>query len=258
MPTLAGLRRRGVPAAAIRDFCDRIGVTKQDNLIEMELLDFCIRRQLESSAPRGMAVRDPLPVTITNYPDANGERLTAAWHPQQPELGERELHFGPELFIERSDFEESPPPKYKRLSPGELVRLRYGYIIRCDEVLKDADGEVIGLRCSYVPESRSGSDTSGLKPKGVVHWVSASAGVGAELRDYGRLFTTAAPDRADLAAALNPDSLTRHQAVVEPAVVNSDLRRFQFERLGYYARDSVDEGAYNRVVSLRDSYKPSS
>jgi glutaminyl-tRNA synthetase len=151
-----------------------VGVTKQDNLVEMSLLEFCIRQDLEDTAPRGMAVLDPLLVTLTNYA-GEGERLEAPWHPQQPELGSRELPFGRSLYIERDDFAEVPPKQYKRLSPGELVRLRYGYIIRCDEVVKDSAGSVVELRCSYVPESRSGADTSGLKPRGVIHWVDADA-----------------------------------------------------------------------------------
>ncbi len=261
MPTIAGLRRRGIPAAAIREFCDRIGVTKQDNTVEMGLLDFCVRTQLEPSAPRGMAVLEPLKVTLTNYSAADGEWLDGVWHQQNDQLGSRKLHFGPELYIERSDFAEIPPKKFKRLSPGEMVRLRYGYIIRCDEVIKDAAGEVIELRCFYAPDSRSGSDTSGLKPKGVVHWVSANEGVSATVREYGYLFDVPTPDKNDMAATLNTNSLIEHAAVVEPAVIDSDARRFQFERQGYYYRDDKTAGAqsppvFNRIVTLRDSYKP--
>ena len=264
MPTIAGLRRRGVPAAAIRDFCDRIGVTKQDNTVEMGLLDFCVRTHLEPTAPRGMAVLEPLKVTITNYPDASGEWVDGVWHQQNDELGTRKLHFGPELYIERSDFEEVPPKKYKRLSPGEMVRLRYGYIIRCDEVIKNEAGEVIELKCFYAPDSKSGSDTSGLKPKGVVHWVSAREGVPALVREYGYLFSVAQPDKDDMAATLNADSMVEHAAFVEPAVIASESVRFQFERQGYYYRDSStssadatdDRPVFNRIVTLRDSYKP--
>ncbi len=268
MPTIAGLRRRGIPASAIRDFCDRIGVTKQDNTVEMGLLDFCVRTQLEPAAPRGMAVLEPLKVTLTNYPDQGGEEagewVDGVWHQQNDELGTRKLHFGPTLYIERSDFEEVPPKKYKRLSPGEMVRLRYGYIIRCDEVIKNAAGEVVELRCFYAPDSKSGSDTSGLKPKGVVHWVSASEGIPALVREYGYLFTVAQPDKNDMAATLNADSMVEHTAFVEPAVVASDAARFQFERQGYYYRDPLglsadvqdDTPVFNRIVTLRDSYKP--
>jgi glutaminyl-tRNA synthetase len=255
MPTLAGLRRRGVTPGAIRDFCRRIGVTKQDNVIEMSLLEFCIRQDLENNAPRGMAVLDPLPVTLTNYP-GDGEQLEAPWHPQQPELGIRALPFGPRLLIERDDFMENPPGKYKRLSPGEMVRLRYGYIIRCDEVVKDAAGQVTELRCSYVPESRSGADTSGLKPKGVIHWVDAQRGAPVRVRLYDRLFNVPAPSAANLAEDLNPDSLVEQPGVVEPAILESASVRFQFERLGYFCKDSGDAAAFNRTVTLRDSYKP--
>lgn len=256
MPTLAGLRRRGVPAAAIRDFCDRIGVTKQDNLIEMGLLDFCVRNQLESKAPRAMAVLRPLKVTLTNYPNAEGEWLSAVWHPQNDDLGVRDIHFGKALYIDRDDFEEEPPKKYKRLSPGAMVRLRYGYIIQCDEVVKSPTGDIIELRCSYVAESKSGSDTSGLKPKGVVHWVSAAEGVTASVRVFERLFNSASPNKDQLAAEVNRDTLTVFDAIVEPAIAASDQTRFQFERVGYFCKDSGEEGAFNQIVTLRDTYKP--
>ncbi|MEQ8486961.1 MAG: glutamine--tRNA ligase/YqeY domain fusion protein [Pseudomonadales bacterium] len=255
MPTIAGLRRRGVTPGAIREFCRRVGVTKQDNLVEMSLLEFCIRQDLEGSAPRGMAVLDPLPVTISNY-EGEGELLEAPWHPQRAELGSRMLPFGRRLYIEREDFAEVPPKKFKRLSPGELVRLRYAYVIRCDEVVKDAAGSVIELKCSYVPESKSGSDSSGLKPRGVIHWVDAERGVPAEVRLYDRLFTVPEPDSERFAEQLNPESLTVRAAVLEPAIVDSGESRFQFERLGYFCRDSGQEGVFNRTVSLRDSYRP--
>ena len=260
MPTIAGMRRRGIPSEAIRDFCDRIGVTKQDNLIEMGLLDFCVRSWLESRVPRGMVVLTPLKVTLTNYEGA-GEWLDGVWHQQNDDLGSRKLHFGATLFIERSDFEEVPPKKYKRLSPGEMVRLRYGFIIRCDEVIKDESGEVVELKCSYFPDSKSGSDNSGLKPKGVVHWVSAAKGVACLVREYDHLFSVPQPDKNDMAATLNTNSMQEYQAIAEPAVVESDEPRFQFERQGYYALDqSVSAGVpvFNRVVTLRDSYKPAS
>ena len=257
MPTIAGLRRRGVTAAAIREFCRRIGVTKQDNVIEVELLEFCVRQDLEPAAPRGMGVLDPLKVTITNRDDA-GETLTAPWHPQQPELGERQIPFSSELWIEREDFSEDPPKKFKRLSPGEMVRLRYAYIIRCDEVVRDEAGNIVELRCTYFPESRSGSDTSGLKPKGVIHWADAATAVPVRARRYEHLFVDAEPDLSDLDAALNPHSLFEHQALIEPAIADSPLTRFQFERQGYFCRDEADPGLYHRTVSLRDSYKPGS
>jgi glutaminyl-tRNA synthetase len=257
MPTIAGLRRRGVTPAAIRDFCSRIGVTKQDNVIEMSLLEFCIRKDLEDTAPRGMAVIDPLKVTITNYPSDDEETLHAPWHPQQAAMGVRTLAFGREIYIERDDFAQVPPPKYKRLIPGGLVRLRNGYIIRCDDVVADATGRVAELRCSYVPESKSGSDTSGLKPKGVIHWVSARSGVPAEIRLYERLFNDPNPAKLEFAQALNPASLTVCRGIVERAIVDAETQRFQFERQGYFCKDLThrrDRPVFNRTVALRDSF----
>jgi len=255
MPTIAGMRRRGVPAAAIRDFCRRIGVTKQDGLVEMGLLEFCIRQELESSAPRGMAVLDPLKVTLTNYA-GQGEELEAAWHPQSPDLGQRKLTFSKDLFIDRDDFSEDPPKGFKRLSPGQMVRLRYGFIIRCDELVKDEQGQVVELRCSYFPDSRSGSDTSGLKPKGVIHWVDAASAVSANMRLYQPLFSDKVPDLSDLDTALNFESITERQGYVEAAVAHSDEPRYQFERVGYFSRDPEMADVYNRTVTLRDTYKP--
>lgn len=255
MPTIAGLRRRGVTAAAIREFCRRIGVTKQDNVVEVELLEFCVRQDLESKSPRGMGVLEPLKVTISNY-EGDGETLQAPWHPQQPDLGEREIPFSGELMIEQEDFSEDPPRKFKRLSPGEMVRLRYAYIIRCDEVIKDADGKVIELRCTYFPESKSGSDTSGLKPKGVIHWADAREAVPVRVRRYQHLFTDTEPDLTDLDAALNPASVVESQALIEPAMANAPDGRFQFERQGYFCRDEDEADLYHRTVTLRDSYKP--
>ena len=187
MPTLAGLRRRGYRPEAIREFCRRIGVSKADNLVEVEFLEFCARNDLEQTAPRAMAVLDPLPVTLTNY-EGEGETLSGPWHPQKPEMGGREFTFSDRLYIEREDFSDNPPRKYRRLTPGGMVRLRYGYIIECEEVLRDAAGEVCELKCRYVPESKSGSDTSGLKPKGVIHWLDAGSAVPAEIRNFERLF----------------------------------------------------------------------
>ena len=258
MPTLAGMRRRGYTPAAIRELCRRVGVTKSENRVEYELLEFCARRDLES-APRGMAVLDPLRVVLTNYANET-ETLSAAWHPQQPDLGLREMTFSETLYIDRDDFSETPPPKYRRLTPGGMVRLRYGYIIICDEVVKDAAGAVVELRCRYVPESKSGSDTSGLKPKGVIHWVDAGTARPASVRLYERLFTEANPSTANYLEVLNPDSLRVMAGRVEPAVVANEERAFQFERVGYFVKDDVDytpsRPVFNRTVALRDSYKP--
>lgn len=260
LPTIAGLRRRGFTAAAIREFCERVGVTKQENRVAMELLEFCARRALEDEAPRAMAVLDPLPVTITNHAQDADETLAAPWHPKRPEMGERPIAFGRRLAIDRSDFMENPPPKYRRLAPGGLVRLRHGYIIRCDEAVKDADGTVTELRCTYFPNSRSGHDESGLKPKGVVQWVSRRAAVSAAVRVYERLFSVPAPSPDNMEAELNPQSLVVHQGLVEPAVMASPAPRFQFERVGYFCKDAVEHSAatptFNRIVALRDSYKP--
>jgi glutaminyl-tRNA synthetase len=256
MPTIAGLRRRGVTPAAIRDFCSRVGVTKQDNRVEMELLEFCVRADLEKTAPRGMAVLEPLKVTITNYAQDTGETLTGPWHAQNEALGERAIPFSGTLYIERSDFEEVPPPKYKRLSPGAMVRLRYAYIIRCDEVVKDADGAVVELKVTYFPDSKSGSDTSGLKPNGVIHWVDAQASLPREVRVFERLFTVPAPTSDGFLSQINQASLETLTARIEPAIEESPQTRFQFERVGYFVKDAEDAGVFNRTVSLRDSYKP--
>ena len=257
MPTLAGMRRRGVTPASIREFCRRVGVTKQDNRQKVELLEFCIRQDLESVAPRGMSVLRPLKVRIANY-EGPGENLEGPWHPRRPELGSRALPFGPELYIERDDFSFAPPRKWKRFSPGAHVRLRYAYILRCDDVVTDADGELVELECSYFPESKSGSDTSGIKPAGVIHWVDADHAVPAEIRLYGRLCRVPAPRATTFMEDLNPDSLVTVQGYVEPAIAGSDESRFQFERTGYFCRDSALPETYNRIVTLRDSWRPES
>ena len=261
MPTLAGLRRRGYPPAAIREFCRRIGVTKSEGTVEYGLLEFCVRRDLEAAAPRAMAVLDPLRVVLTNY-DGLAETVTAPWHPQQPERGTREMTFSGTLYIEREDFMESPPRKYRRLTPGGMVRLRYGYIIVCDEIVENDAGGIEELRCHYVPESKSGSDTSGLKPKGVIHWVDANTAVAAEVRLFERLFNDQSPNSRNFLEALNPHSLEVASAMVEPAIVASDAASFQFERKGYFVKDgrdySPDRPVFNRTVVLRDSYKPNS
>ena len=252
MPTIAGLRRRGVRAAAIRDFCARIGITKQDNTVEMNLLDFCIRKDLESSAPRGMGVLEPLKVVLTNFHD--DIELEGPWHAQNADLGLRKLPFSRELWIEQSDFSENPPGKWKRLSPGEMVRLRYAYIIRCDEVEYDGDGNVVQLNCTYFPDSKSGEDTSGLKPKGVVHWVDAKQSVAVEVRDYDRLFNVPSPSAKTFIDDINEQSLTTLHAMVEPAMMALDEQHFQFERQGYFCKDSELPGVFNKTVSLREGF----
>jgi glutaminyl-tRNA synthetase len=260
LATLAGMRRRGYPPEAIRDFCRRIGVTKKDNMIEMALLENCIRENLDATSERRMAIINPLKVTLSNYAQGKTELLTAQNHPNRPELGSRTVPFGREILIERDDFMEDAPKKFFRLKPGGEVRLRFAYIIRCDQVIKDANGEVIELVCSFDPETRSGTASSERKVKGTIHWVSASHGVPAEVRLYDRLFTAADPGSAeDVMSVLNPASLEIANARLEPALV--DAARgvpLQFERLGYFCPDALDHTSnkpvFNRIVTLRDGW----
>jgi len=260
LATLAGMRRRGYPAQAIRDFCKRIGVTKKENTIEMALLENSIREDLGENTERRLAVMRPLKVVLTNYPEHQSEMMAAINHPNRPELGEREVPFTRELFIERDDFMEDAPRKFFRLKPGGEVRLRFAYIIRCDNVVKDDDGNVIELHCSYDPETRSGAAGSERKVKGTIHWVSAEHAVAAEVRLYDRLFNDANPGAADdIHTVLNPDSLEIVDARVEPSLADVGAGgAWQFERLGYFCPDSVDHAAdrpvFNRIVTLRDSW----
>ena len=260
MPTLAGMRRRGYPAAALRDFCKRIGVTKKENIIEMSLLENCVREDLDHEAPRRMAVVQPLKVVLTNYPVNESEEVRAVNHPNRPEFGDRPLLFGGDIFIERTDFMEQAPRKFFRLKPGGEVRLRYAYIIRCDEVIKDDAGEIIELRCSYDPETRSGTGSSGRKVKGTIHWVSAAHAVTAEVRLYDRLFTLEDPGSIeDVTTSLNATSLETVSSMVEASLGDTDPGFVcQFERLGYFCADSVDHrpghAVFNRIVTLRDSW----
>jgi len=253
MPTIAGLRRRGVTASAIRDFCARVGVTKQENRIEMNLLDFCVRHDLEQTVRRGMGVLRPLKLTITNWPGGE-DSLPGKWHGKNETLGERIMPFSGELYIEQDDFAIEPPKKWKRLSPGALVRLRYAFIVRCDEYETDETGAVVELKCSYVPESRSGSDSSGLKPKGVVHWVSAAHAVAVEVRAYKRLFKVTDPSADSFLEDINPDSLEILNSYVEPAIMAHEDTHFQFERQGYFCKDSELPGVFNKTVSLREGF----
>ena len=260
LATLAGMRRRGYPPEAIVDFCSRIGVTKKENLIEMGVLENSVREVLGEAAERRMAVLRPLKVVLTNYDESEVESMTAQNHPARPEMGTRELPFTRELYIERDDFMEEAPRKFFRLKPGGEVRLRYAYIIRCDEVIKDADGNVVELRCSYDPETRSGSANADRKVKGTIHWVSAAHAVPAEIRLYDRLFKDANPGAAeDVMESLNPDSLEVVSGMLEPSLKDlpSD-QRVQFERTGYFAQDPSDSSSaspvFNRIVTLRDSW----
>ena len=257
MPTLAGIRRRGYTPASIREFIHRIGVTKKKKVAELSLLEGCIREDLNESAPRRFGVLDPLKIVIENYPETE-EWLEAQNHPNRPDLGTRKIPFSREIFIEREDFMEEPPSKFHRLKPGGEVRLRYGYIVKCERVVKDASGAVVELACSYDPATRSGSEAAGRKVKGTIHWVSARHARRAEVRLYDRLFLTAFPGD-DLAHELNPESLKVVEAALEPSLGDArEGERFQFERLGYFAVDAVlsapGEPVFNRTVTLRDSW----
>ena len=252
MPTIAGLRRRGVPPAAIREFCSRVGVTKQSNVVEMELLEFCVRQELESNSPRAMCVLEPLKVVITNW-DQGELLLEAPWHPKRENLGSRSIPFSGTLYIEREDFSVEPPSKWKRLQPDGLVRLRYGFIIQCDELVYGENGEISELRCTYFPESRSGQDTSGLKPKGVIHWVSESGAQQIKVKKYDRLFNVPDPKADNFMDEINIESLVECDAFIEPAALGLDQRQFQFERVGYFSKDE-DARVFNQTVTLREGF----
>jgi glutaminyl-tRNA synthetase len=261
MPTISGLRRRGYTPASIRTFAEKIGVAKRDNLIDVSLLEFCIREDLNKIATRVMAVLDPLKVVITNYPEGQTEELQAENNPEDPESGHRTMPFSRDLYIEREDFMDNPPKKYFRLFPGGMVRLKHAYIIKCEEVVKDANGEITELRCTYIPESRSGSDTSGINVKGTLHWVSGPHAVAAEVRLYDRLFTVEdlAADERDFKELINPDSLqVIANAYVEPSLKQATPGSpFQFIRKGYFTPDTDSTAAklvFNRTVTLKDGW----
>nr|MDQ2694629.1 glutamine--tRNA ligase/YqeY domain fusion protein [Pseudomonadota bacterium] len=263
LPTLIGMRRRGYTPAAIRDFSNRIGVTKKDARIEMGLLENCVRDDLERHAPRAMAVLRPLRVVIENYPQDQVEELEAANHPGDPGMGSRRLPFSRVLYIERDDFMESPPRKFFRLAPGQEVRLRYAYFITCTDVIKDAGGAVVELRCTYDPASRGGAAPDGRKVKGTLHWVSEAHALRAEVRLYDRLFDVpnpAADKEADWRDHLSPNSVeVLTDCYLEPSLADAAPEsRYQFERLGYFCVDSRDSqpGApvFNRTVTLKDSW----
>ena len=260
MPTIAGMRRRGYPPAALREFVKRAGVTKKDKLIEMGALETCVRDTLGDVAERRMAVLRPLKVVLTNYPEGQVETMEAMNHPADPRMGTREMPFSRELWIEQDDFMEEAPRKFFRLKPGGEVRLRFGYIIKCDEVIKNDAGEVIELRCSYDADTRSGTGSSDRKVKGTIHWVSCEHAVDATVRLYDRLFTEANPNAAsDFHSVLNPKSLETISARLEPALGELAAgQAVQFERLGYFCADEKDDAdearVINRIVTLRDSW----
>ena len=260
MPTLAGLRRRGVPPAAIRDFARRIGVAKADSLVEVAMLEHCIRERLNRTAERRMAVLRPLKVTIENYPEGRTEQLDAINNPNDPAAGSRPVPFGREIYIERDDFMEDPPGKFFRLGPGREVRLRYAYFITCREVVKNDLGEIVELRCAYDPRTRGGDAPDGRKVKGTLHWVSAEHGVRAEIRLYDLLFKSETPGaEGDLLEDLNPRSLEiLADAVLEPSLRGRDAgEAVQFERQGYFCADpdgTPDRPVFNRTVSMKDGW----
>ena len=263
MPTLSGLRRRGYTPESIRNFAEGVGVAKRDNTIDVALLEFRVREDLNKKAQRVMAVLRPVKIVITNYPEDQIEELEAVNNPEDESMGTRTVPFSREIYIEQDDFMEDPPKKYFRLSPGSEVRLRYAYIIKCEEVIKDDNGNIIELRCSFDPESRSGQDTSGKKVKATIHWVSAKHAVNAEVRLYDRLFASENPTddkEKDFMEHLNPNSLEiLNDCKLEPFLKNSEKgAKFQFERLGYFCVDtkysSTDKLVFNRTVTLRDNW----
>lgn len=262
LPTLAGLRRRGVTPDAIREFCGRIGIAKGNSVVDSAVLDDCVRDDLNRTSPRTMAVLRPLKVVLTNYPENQTEEMEVVINPEDPAAGSRTALFARELWIEQEDFREDPPPNYFRMAPGREVRLRAAYIVRCNEVIKDAEGNVVELRCTYDPESRGGTAPDGRKVKATLHWLAAAVAKAATIRLYGPLFATADPD--DVAEDgtftdnLNPDSMVEIEGLVPPEVAAAPCgTRYQFERIGYFCvdRDSTPEHpALNRTVTLRDTW----
>lgn len=267
MPTICGFRRRGYTPEAIRNFCERIGVAKRDNIIDYSLLEFSLREHLNKVAPRMMAVLNPLKVVITNYPDGQVENLTAINNPEDESAGTRQVPFSKVIYIERDDFMENPPKKYFRLAPGQEVRLRYAYFIKCDEVIKDAEGNIIELHCSYDPASKGGNSPDGRKVKGTIHWVSAEHAIDAEVRLFDRLFSKENPDDVEEGQTfldnMNPDSLQVLQnCKLEPELGKAKVMdKMQFERLGYFCvdKDSTPEHlVFNRACTLKDSWSKES
>ena len=262
LPTLAGLRRRGYTPEAIREFCNRIGISKRDSLVDVAMLEDVLREHLNRWSPRAMAVMDPLKVVIVNYPESQIEEVDAVVNPEDPSAGTRRVPFARELYIERDDFREEPPPKFFRLAPGREVRLRYGYFIRCEEVVKDESGEVVELRCTYDPATRGGDAPDGRKVKATLHWVAAPTAIPAEFRLYDHLFLKPNPDDMEPGQTyldnLNPDALQVKNGFVEPSIADSPLgTRYQFERIGYFCVDpdsAPQNPVFNRTVTLRDTW----
>lgn len=260
MPTLSGVRRRGYTPESLREFCDKIGVAKRDNLIDISLLEFCVREHLNKISERRMVVLDPLKVIISNYPEGKFEELPSENNPESENPTSRLMPFGRELWIEQEDFMETPPKKYFRLAPGQMVRLKSAYIIKCEEVVKDSNGNVIELRCTYIPESKSGHDTSNIQVKGVIHWVSAAHALPGEVRLYDRLFLQEDMNaiEGDFRQYLNPHSLITKKVWIEPSLSHATLNKhFQFLRMGYFCLDpdaTSENLIFNRTVTLRDMW----
>ncbi|MDX2042265.1 MAG: glutamine--tRNA ligase/YqeY domain fusion protein [Acidobacteriota bacterium] len=262
MPTLSGMRRRGYTPEAIRDFCASLGVSKTNGITQLQQLEYYVRQDLNKHAQRVMAVLNPLKVVLTNYPDDLVEEMEAVNNPEDASAGTRKIPFSKVLYIEQDDFREVPPPKYYRLSPGKEVRLRYGYIIKCESVVKDADGNVVEVHCTYDPDSRSGGPTSNRKVKATIHWVSAAHALDAEVRMYDTLFTKENPDDVeegqDFTANLNPNSLEMLTAKVEPSLKDAAAgARYQFERMGYFCVDpdsTPGKLVFNRTIGLKDTW----
>ncbi len=262
MPTICGLRRRGYTPESIRMFADKVGVAKRDNVIDLGLLEFCVREDLNKRAERRMAVLNPIKVVINNYPEGETEMISCVNNPEDESAGHREVPFSREVYIERDDFMEVPPKKYFRLSPGNEVRLRYAYLIRCNEVIKNEQGEIVELRCTYDPMSKGGQSSDGRKVKGVIHWVSAPHAKEAEIRLFDRLFTRESLDDIEEGKTfkdyLNPASLTVMKGYVEPSLAGTAPgSKYQFERIGYFCADkdsSIEKPVFNRTVTLKDSW----
>ena len=259
LPTLKGMRRRGYPAAAIRNFCERVGVTKKQTVIDMGILENCVREELDRTAPRVMGVLDPIKVVIDNFPEDSTEWLDVPNHPKDESFGRRRVPLTRQVYIERDDFMAVPAKKFRRLSPGKEVRLRYAYVIRCDEVVTDENGAVSELHCTYDPDTAGEKTSDGRKAKGIIHWVSCEHARAVEVRVFDRLFNTPDPSSVeDFRTCLNPNSLQCiERAYVEPSVLEQDARAFQFERLGYFCRDDAMDSptpVFNRTVSLRDTW----
>ncbi|MHC4496579.1 MAG: glutamate--tRNA ligase family protein, partial [Planctomycetota bacterium] len=263
MPTMSGLRRRGYSPEAIRQFCRRIGVNKFNSTVDIALLEHCLREDLNKTSPRVMAVLRPLKVVIDNYPQGQTEELDAVNNPEDPSAGTRKVPFSRELYIEREDFMEEPPKKFFRLAPGREVRLRYAYFVTCTDVIRDNDGQIVELHCTYDPATRGGDAPDGRKVKSTLHWVSAEHALEAEVRLYDHLFTKENPDNAaegeDFKANLNPNSLEILSSCrVEPSLTDAEpLNRYQFERLGYFCADknsTIEKPVFNRTATLRDPW----